>query len=286
MFNTCKKLPSSSILEVMYLAIDIGGTKTLIAVFDGSGAIVNQFKFPTNKDYKSFIEELKKVLSEHFNGQVFAGCCCAVPGQIDHDKGLALHEGNLPWQNAAPIKHDLENILPHVPVFIENDAKLAGLSEAIAHSDYKTVLYLTVSTGIGAGVSVNGKIEPALASSEPGQMVIEYDGKLAKWENLASGRALVEKYGKRASEIDDPAIWQEFSRALARGIIELVAIIQPDVIVIGGGVGTHFDKFSGALKSELAKLENEMVKAPPIIKASRPEEAVIYGCYELLKQLS
>jgi predicted NBD/HSP70 family sugar kinase len=268
----------------MYLAIDIGGTKTLIAVFDKSGNVIDQYKFATNKVYTEFTAELSGHIAEKFAGHTFLGCCCAVPGQIDQKKGVALHEGNLPWTDSAPIKKDLENLLPHTPVFIENDAKLAGLSEALAHKQSKTVLYLTVSTGIGAGVIVDGKIDPTLSKSEPGQMILEFDGKLDKWENFASGRALVAKYGKRASEIDDPAIWQEFSRALARGLIELIAIVQPDLIIVGGGVGSHFEKFSKPLNEQLAKLANEMVNVPTIIKANKPEEAVIYGCYDLINQ--
>jgi predicted NBD/HSP70 family sugar kinase len=249
----------------MYLAIDIGGTKTLIAVFDKSGNVIDQYKFATNKVYTEFTAELSGHIAEKFAGHTFLGCCCAVPGQIDQKKGVALHEGNLPWTDSAPIKKDLENLLPHTPVFIENDAKLAGLSEALAHKQSKTVLYLTVSTGIGAGVIVDGKIDPTLSKSEPGQMILEFDGKLD-------------------SEIDDPAIWQEFSRALARGLIELIAIVQPDLIIVGGGVGSHFEKFSKPLNEQLAKLANEMVNVPTIIKANKPEEAVIYGCYDLINQ--
>lgn len=268
----------------MYLAIDIGGTKTLVAMFDAQGVLLEKYKFATDKTYSGFLDQLKAVLLEKFTGRHLAGCVCAVPGQIDHERGLALHEGNLAWTDAAPIKQDIEKILVRTPVFVENDAKVAGLGEAVAHDQYHTVLYLTVSTGIGAGVISGGKIAPVLASSEPGQMLLEFDGKIDKWENFASGRALVKAYGKPASEIDDPTIWREFSRRLARGIIELVAIIQPDAIIIGGGVGSHFEKFKLPLQAELAKLENDMVKVPPIIKAKRPEEAVIYGCYELLRQ--
>jgi len=270
----------------MFLAIDIGGSKTLVAVFDDNGQVVEQFKFPTNKDYARFIDELKQALKEKLFAYSFSACCCAVPGQIDHDNGVALQEGNLPWQKSAPVKKDLEAILGNIPVLIENDAKLAGLSEALAHKEYKNVLYLTVSTGIGAGFIVNGHIDSALANSEPGQMVIEFDGELHKWEDIASGRALVAKYGKRASEIDDANIWHDFSKALARGMSELIAILQPEVIIVGGGVGTHFKKYSAPLSQELSKLASDMVKTPPIIQASRPEEAVIYGCYELIRQKS
>jgi glucokinase len=61
-------------------------------------------------------------------------------------------------------------------------------------------------------------------------------------------------------------------------------MIQPDLIVIGGGVGTHFEKFEKPLLNELKKYENPLAPTPLIRKAVHPEEAVIYGCYELAKE--
>jgi predicted NBD/HSP70 family sugar kinase len=192
--------------------------------------------------------------------------------------------GNLPWEN-VPIKQDVARLLSGIPVVIENDGNLAGLSEAIlVQEKYKKVLYLTIGTGIGDGVIINGKIDMSIADSEPGFMVLEHEGELVQWEDLISGKALVERYGKRASEIEDPAIWQTFAHDLARGLDSMISLIQPEVVIIGGGVGSHFDKFGKILNSELKKLENDMVKMPSAIAATHPEEAVIYGCYEFIKQ--
>jgi glucokinase len=268
----------------MYLAIDIGGSKTLLAVFDESGQVIDQFKFPTNKNYADFLSELAQAVKEKLGHHSFIACCCAVPGDIDRDQGVAIVFGNLPWHN-LPIRSDLVKILGPIPIKVENDANLAGLSEARLVSDsYKRVMYLTVSTGIKSGFIVGGQIEPNLADAEPGQMVLEHDGKIQKWEDFASGRALVAKYGKKASEIDDPVVWKEFTHGLALGINELLAVLKPDVVIIGGGVGAHFEKFAPYLQEELNKMGNEMVPVPPIIKAQRPEEAVVYGCYEYIKQ--
>lgn len=268
----------------MYLAIDIGGSKTLFAVFDGSGQIVEQYKIPTNKDYASFLNEVAQAVKDKLAHHNFIACCCGVPAEINREEGVAVVFGNLSWRN-IPIKKDLGNILGPLPIKIENDANLAGLSEALLLIDkYQKVLYLTVSTGIKTGFIVDGKLEPNLADAEPGQMILEHNGKLEKWEDFASGRALVAKYGKKASEIDDPEIWKAFSHDLALGINELLAIFQPQALIMGGGVGAHFEKFTSPLVQELNKMSNEMVRVPPIIKARRPEEAVVYGCYEYAKQ--
>jgi len=270
--------------RLMYLAIDIGGSKTLFAVFDDNGQIVDEHKIPTNKDYPAFLGELNGVIKDKLAHHTFVACCCAVPGEVDRQSGVALVFGNLPWRN-TPIKKDLAKILGPIPIKIENDANLAGLSEALLVQDtYKKVMYLTVSTGIKSGFTVDGRIEPNLADAEPGQMVLEHEGKIQKWEDFASGRALVAKYGKKASEIDDPEIWKAFAHNLALGIDELLAIMRPDVVIMGGGVGSHYEKFATYLEQELNKMSNDMVPVPPIVKARRPEEAVVYGCYEYAKQ--
>ena len=207
-----------------------------------------------------------------------------MPGWIDFKLGIAVGFGNLPWENVH-IKKDLEEIMPNIPVLIHNDAKLAGLSEAHLLGDtYSKVLYLTVSTGIGGGIIVDGYIDPSFANFEPGQMKFEFQGQSLDWEDFASGRALVQKYGKLASELEDEKSWREFSQSLAIGLEVLLATVQPDVVVIGGGVGAHFEKFKDFLEQDLNAIKNPLVPIPPLVKARRPEEAVIYGCYDYIKQ--
>jgi predicted NBD/HSP70 family sugar kinase len=145
------------------------------------------------------------------------------------------------------------------------------------------VLYVTISTGIGTGIVVNQTIDPVFADSEGGQMPLEYNGKLVIWEDFASGRAIVERFGKQAKDIDDPKIWQRIAHDLARGFIELIALTQPSIIVLGGSVGVYFEKYEKFLKAELAKFDNPLVPIPPIRQAARPELAVIYGCYDLAR---
>lgn len=267
----------------MYLGIDVGGTKTLLAVFNENGQIVKEFKFPTPEEYNDFLAELQKVAPELKNYQIKA-CCCALPAIIDRQKGIGLEFGRLAWQK-VPTKQDLESLLPSAKIMIENDAKLAGLSEALlTHGKYNNVLYLTIGTGIGDGIITDNKIDVDYQDSEAGQMVLEHDGKLVKWEDMASGRAIVKRYGKKAQDINDPTVWRDYVKLLAPGIDALVATLQPDAVIIGGGVGTHLDKFKAFLVEELKQYENKMVKMPPIIKAQRPEAAVIYGCYDYLRQ--
>jgi glucokinase len=267
----------------MYVAIDIGGSKTIVAAFNSDGELVRHQKFATPTDYTAFLEELGRAYkSLDIKGAVAAGV--AIPGRLDRKKGLVLACGNLPWRN-LPIQKDIKEALG-IPVYIENDAKLAGLSEAnLVIDDYNKALYLTVSTGIGAGFIISGKIDPLLADCEVGSMLITHKGKLHQWENFASGKAIYQANGKIAAEIDvDSPIWDDIATNLATGIFNLIAVSQPNVIIIGGGVGEHLPNFLAPLTKALKALETPMVSIPPVMQAQRPAEAVIYGCYELIRK--
>lgn len=267
-----------------YLAIDVGASKTLFAVFTAGGESVCEVKIKTSPDYEQFRADVGQKINELSQKFKFSYCCIALPGVIDLKNGVVLAFGNEAWRN-VPIRDDLRAILHDTKILVRNDAKLAGLSEAILlHKKYRKVLYLTISTGIGGGVITDEIIDKDFEKLEPGQMVFEYEGKLRQWEDFASGRALKRKYGKLASEIDDPAVWQNFAKALVPGFEDLLATIQPDAVVIGGGVGAHFEKFQSYLEQELKKINNPLVPTPPLLKARRPEEAVIYGCYEYIRQ--
>lgn len=266
----------------MYVGIDIGGTKTLIAVFDENGKVQESVKFPTPVEYSQFVAELANTVA-NLATQDFAAAAVAIPGILDRNKGLLVKLGNLPWENEQ-IQADIEKIT-HCPVFIENDAKLAGLSEALLVSEqYNRVLYVTVSTGIGIGLIIDGVIDNAVGDTGGHDMYLEYRGKQITWEQLASGKAIVEKYGMRASELNDPKAWKEISNRIAVGLIELIAIFQPEAIIIGGGVGTHFHKFGHILDEQLKTYELPMITMPKLLQAQKPEEAVTYGCYRLIQQ--
>jgi len=270
-------------MEEHYLAIDVGATKTLFAVFGPTGEVICERKIKTNPEYEQFKTDLAAALNElgQFN---FKAVCCAVPGRIDFERGIALAFGNEDWLN-VPIKDDLQAILPGAKLLLHNDAKLAGLSEALLLGDkYKRILYLTISTGIGGGVITDGRIDPDFANFEPGQMVFDFEGQTRQWEDISSGRIIKERYGKLASEINDPETWQSYVKTLAQGMENLLATIQPDAVIIGGGVGAHFEKFQSYLEAELRQINNPLVPLPPLLKAQRPEEAVIYGCYDYIKQ--
>jgi predicted NBD/HSP70 family sugar kinase len=268
----------------MYLGVDVGGTKTLVAVLNDDGVISEKVKFPTPKKYDNFLLELRHTLA-HFKQQDFKAAGIAIPGYIDREHGRARQLGNLKtWGKNLPVQRDLEHIT-HCPVVIENDAKLAGLSEAMLLKErFNKVLYMTVSTGIGLALISNQKIDTNIGDGGGETILVEHRGKSVRWEDIASGRAIVERYGKRAADITDDATWRKISRDIALGLVEVIAVTEPEVVVIGGGVGTYFERYSKILKAELDKYHLPVLHMPVLRSAQRPEEAVVFGCYDLAKQ--
>lgn len=266
----------------MYLGIDVGGTKTLVAALTNDGEIVEQIKFPTPKNYDHFLLELRHALV-HFKHQDYKACGIGIPAtEIDRRHGRGISFGNLPWRN-VPMLHDVERICK-CPVVLENDAKMAALSEAMLVKDeFNKVLYVTVSTGIGYGIVNNGVIDTNVGDGGGRTMLLEHNGKLTPWEDFAGGRAIVKRYGKKAMDITDDATWKHVCRDLAKGLIELIAITEPEVIVFGGSVGVYFDRFGKFLQTELKNYHVPLINLPELRGAERPELAVIYGCFDLAK---
>lgn len=262
-----------------YIAIDIGGTKTLLAAMNANGEILESFKFPTPETYDDFLPELEKAVDKLTTKDFRAGCV-AVPGTIDRKKGKLIQLGNRTgWQN-LPVLRDVERIV-QCPLVIENDAKLAGLSEAmLLKKQYKRVLYITISTGIGIGLTVDGRIDEEIGDGGGHSILLPHHDKLVPWESFASGSAIVRTYGKMASEITDKATWAKIVRNFTPGFIELIAILEPEAIVVGGGAGHYIDRFHDLLMKDLRKYETPMLHIPPILGAKRPDEAVVYGCYD------
>jgi len=267
----------------MYLGIDIGGTKTLVATLDNNGIILERHKFPTPKSYDEFKTTLADTVANMSTEDLIA-CGVGAPGRIDHERGIGIAMGNLAWLD-VPLKQDIERLLK-CPVAVHNDAKLGGLSEAmLVKNKYNSVLYVTVGTGIGTGIIIDQVIEPAFADAEGGLMPVEHQGKIVKWESLASGHAIYEHFGKKAEDITDEAAWRYIAHNLAVGLIDLIAVIQPEVIILGGGVASYYDRLAAPLQAALQEYETPLIPIPPLQKAARPEEAVVYGCYDLAKSL-
>ncbi len=266
----------------MYLTIDVGGTKTLVALFNHNYKLIGKTKIVTNSSYHHFLKDLKKAI-DNLAFYDFDYIGIAMPGIVNSLSGEIIHGGvNLSWENTNPVI-DLHKIYSK-PVFIGNDANLAGLYESTYFKDsFSRLMYLTISTGIGGSFYVNQQMDSQLASFEPGKIILDHNGQKIEWEKFASGKSIVETYGMFAREIKDESIWKEIAENIAKGLLTIVPVIQPEVITFGGSIGTFFDKYSRYLNQSIAKELDTAIPRPRLIQANKPEEAVVYGCLEMIK---
>ena len=261
----------------MIITIDTGGTKTLVSSFGNNGRKGKSIMFPTPSDTKEYVTLLRETIRTQYSHAEVDAIVLALPGIIKN--GVAVWCNNLGWENFNAQK-ELDDMLPGVPLLVENDANLAGLSEARALNPIPlSVLYITVSTGIGSGIITNGHINPGMRLSEAGRTLVEYNGRIESWELFASGQAITKVYKKFARDITSKRTWNQIADRISRGLMAIIPTIQPDIIIVGGSIGTYFDKYGDTLTQILIENLPSYIPCPKIVRAEHPEEAVLYGCY-------
>ncbi|MBN2502384.1 MAG: ROK family protein [Anaerolineales bacterium] len=248
-------------------AIDIGGTKIAIGLFEQNGKLVAQNAFPTQperawdealKEIRTLLVQLQKQTGTELEG-IGIGCT----GPVDPFAGKLLHVDFLPRWEGAEIVSDLAGHFG-VPVALENDADAAALGEYTwgAGQGRRTFLFVTVSTGIGAGLIVDGKIYRGLDGFHPeiGHHIIDPSGPLCScgahgcWESLASGPAMAQWFVENTPSDHhgpEPVTAQSIcerhdvyaQKAIEReghylgiGLANMITIFTPEVIALGGGL--------------------------------------------------
>lgn len=260
------------------LLADIGGTKIASALADENGKIVSRVQVESeSKD----AEALFKILLTSFFDALYQGKTShrdihliglGVPGMVDSEKGLAVYQNNLPWRN-FPLAARLKASFPYAQVTMNNDVYMAAFGEWKARKLGKeTLVYVTISTGIAACIINEGKIMRGTGmAGEIGLNVLEYNAQEIKTlEMLASGPAIesevkqiyndLELSTKKSMEVfrqQDPqamVIIQKAARNIARGLHQIFSLLDPHVIVLGGGVINHQPQFLNVIKQELKPL--------------------------------
>lgn len=263
----------------MIIAVDTGGTKTLVMAFSNDGQPLKSERFPTPKDQSEYIQKTSETIADLADQSSIDAICVALPGIVQEN--IAIICKNLDWHNFAVIDALSKNF-PEVPMWLENDANLGGLG-AVRQlaSPPERCMYVTISTGIGSGFTTNGNIDPTLSSSEVGDIRFEYNGELVSWEGIASGNSIMRDYGVYASQLNNPDEIAEVARRISRGFLALIPALQPDLITVGGGVGAYYDLFSPTVDQELSVLPEQY--RCKIITAPHPQEIVAYGCFHYAK---
>jgi glucokinase len=270
------------------IGVDIGGSKILVVAGDERYRILRSQKIETPESAGQGLVEITHLIEKVAGHEPIRSIVVAAPGPLDRAKGVILKTPNMEWENVEVVNY-LNNHFK-VPVSLEKDADAAALAEATigAAKGQPYVLYVTISTGIGTGVIINGQIYHGASDPEGGHMDITAEGRSEEFEYAASGKALIRRFGKAGYQITDPKVWDEFAKDLAVGLHNLIVVLSPSVVVIGGGVGVHFHKFEAFLRQHLVELQPahyDPLPIPPIVPAQNMETAVAYGTLILASKL-
>lgn len=265
----------------MFLVFDIGGTKTRIATSE-DGKTLSQVKIiPTLADFNEAMSAFEKTSQELTKGELIEACAGGVRA-LDLDKKKLAFRPRLPLWVGEPLYDRLQTIV-NAPLFLENDADMAGLGEASvgAGQGYKIVAYMTISTGTGGSRIVNGKIDTNAIGFEPGYQIIHNEKVLGDY---VSGRALEALTDQKPEDIKDPEVWDSVARYLAVGLNNTVVFWSPDIIVLGGSVTSSIPL--DRVKKHLKEILKIFPDQPEIVKATLGDEAALYGALKYIQDQS
>ncbi len=247
--------------DAAVLAVDVGGTQLRAAMVDADGSVHGRRSQPTPQD-TSCPDALLALPAKVLGSRRVSHAVIALPGVVNYRDGCLEHAPNLPAGWAPHLNSAVLETHLGVPVELANDADAAAVGEALfgAGRGYEDVVYLTVSTGIGAGVVLGGRlVAGARSMAEVGHTILDLrarqEGRPSTLEDLGSGTALgcfgaamgLPSDGAQILELvrsgDRHArrVWDGVVDAVAAGVHNLVHLFAPDVVVLGGGVGRTGD---------------------------------------------
>jgi fructokinase len=282
------------------LGIDLGGTKIEAIVINDAFQVVERKRIATNREegYDAILQRivnLAKELIETGNVEGPVGIC--TPGAIDYQTGT-LKNSNTVCLIDKPLQSDLESELS-LPILMENDANCFALAEAIlgVAKDYRLVFGVVLGTGCGGGIVINKNIHrgPNHIGGEWGHHVLYPNGKSCYCgnsgctEQYISGTALENHWKELSGEFQtvtnivnnqlykEHPEWKEiFMLNFGRALANVVDILDPDAIVIGGGVSKVDLLYTEGKESVYKETFSDNV-VTPIIKNKLGDAAGVYG---------
>ena len=290
------------------IGIDIGGTSIKGAAVDSNGRVYEKFSMPFIKGepgeitIRKLAEIVKEYITAHGLDKKIAGIGIGSPGTLDIKNGIVNYANNLGW-NELHVADIMRETLPY-PIRLTNDANAASLGEAKfgAGKSYETIIMLTLGTGVGGGIIINGKLFEGNEGKggELGHTVVEVDGepctcgrkgcleayasataliRETKKAMLANKRSLLWKVcpeielvgGKtpfEAAKLGDPVankVLDNYVKYLGEGILNFCNIFRPNVIVLSGGIA-NAGAFLFDKVNEYVKERNYGYKSTPEVK--------------------
>lgn len=229
------------------IGVDIGGSKINVILFK-NGKVLKSVKIPTPKNRKKFLKELETLVKKSISGTVskkIAGIGCGMAGALDLERGVILNSPNLLFLNGFNIKNWFLKKF-RLEIKIDNDARSFTRGEYFfgAGKGYKNIVGITLGTGIGGGIIINGKMFYGAydAAGEIGHMIIDKEKDLEKMTVKMMRKF---RFSKKAD--------REFEKNLGVGFANIINILDPEIIIIGGGSAKVMRKFLPKVKITTAK---------------------------------
>ncbi len=279
------------------LAVDIGGTKFSMAVFDGAEIVRRETRATDREGGGEWITEQVKATARRWRDEVgFTHCGIGFGGPVifaEQRVALSTHVGG--W-SGSELGAEIERELG-VRCLMDNDANVGALGEAVHGAGHgcDPLFYMTVSTGIGGGIVSGGKILRGADSyaGEIGHTTIRPDGPECLCgargclERLCCGLWLERDHGRPAKELlTDTEFVKRYVVDLAQGLKTAIMIVNPARIVIGGGISKAGDRLFVPLREELARQMTEWSRARiDVVPAALGDDSVLYGALALAREL-
>ncbi len=313
---------------MIYVGVDVGGMSIKIGLVNSEGKIIISKSFATEqeKGFKSMFARTSDKIKELINEADFSlldlgGIGIGIPGTVDSKKGMIVSAVNIGCKNENLVEEMSQYF--NVPIAVGNDANMAALGEQRfgAGKGHENVVMITLGTGIGGGIIIDGKLYEGNggAGGEVGHQIIEIDGeecncgRLGCWEKYASATGLInqtkhamaenanslmhkivveqgEVNGKTAflaKDAGDEAgakVVEQYLHYLAEGLLNLGYVLHPEMFIIGGGISHEGENVMLPLQEKLnASLEKSgMMPYIDVVKASLGNSAGIIGAAALV----
>jgi fructokinase len=272
----------------MRLGVDVGGTKIEVVVLDARGAeCLRRRSFYPSREYAPALELLaSEVLTAEKELRENCTVGIGMPGFVDPQTGLVENAYNTPY-NKRPLKADLEKILKK-EIRIANDANCFALSEAIdgAGRGARVVFGAILGTGAGGGIVVGARVVEGRRGTAgewghtplPWMTAEEYPGprcpcgRIGCIEQFVSGPAK----NRERDAIGEPAAMARFVDRLARAFAMMINILDPDVIVVGGGMSKHEEIYT-QVPPLLSRYTYHPDPRTPILRAAHGDASGVRG---------
>ncbi|MFA5100929.1 MAG: ROK family glucokinase [Candidatus Omnitrophota bacterium] len=312
------------------IGIDLGGTNIAAGIVDEKGVLIAKESVPTfaARDYSLIIKDMAEVAIKackkaNLTIGDMAGIGIGSPGIVDSKNGVIVYTCNINFDH-TPMREELRKYID-LPVFISNDANCAALGETAdtgAACGFRNVIMVTLGTGVGGGIIIDGKIYEGdhSAGAEIGHSMLVVDGvpcncgRNGCWESYSSATALIRETKEAIEKDRDTVMWDMighdytkisgrtafdasrkgdrvaqqvvdfYIKYLSEGLIDMINIFRPEIILLGGGVSNEGDYLFDPVRAYVKKYEygGNRIPTPVIRKAALGNDAGIIGAAMLV----